>query len=277
MSFTRYFSTFEKNPEKRIKKMQMDLVGENFTGVFRFTDIMLQAGRFVTGHVLNTQEMTEQIVFTIDETETGVGGDVYLGDEPQVFESVTNRWFNVVGRGHETIVLPNVWPEDYMVDLATTGLDLVLYAKDDYDLARISTMHGSKLPENERPYRDYPDLEDHPLHYRYTRQFFFPGGRPGDELRFRTSLWEAVSGGQVAPLGGISPDVGDGKYPFTRQRFMVLPHGSIRVRIEFYKEVEETYVNQWGSEETIRVMKDAGIGYQGIAEFTQWRNGDGRL
>ena len=59
------------------------------------------------------------------------------------YTGLRNRVFNIVGRGHEVVLLPNVFNEDYKVELLTSGLDLELYAKEDFDLLRITTMDGA--------------------------------------------------------------------------------------------------------------------------------------
>lgn len=75
------------------------------------------------------------------------------GSPPETIENVEKRFFNIVGRGHTTFVLPNYFPEDLEVPVLPTGIDLTIYPKEDFDLLRVSTSHGVEMPEDEQFYK----------------------------------------------------------------------------------------------------------------------------
>jgi hypothetical protein len=248
------------------------------SGEIRLTDLQLQEGQEVTGTIPATQDILSKKVFSIDETYNQVSGyeNIYLGDQPRVYD-IQNRFFNIIGRGHETIAIPNVYHEDFTKELVTTGLDLTLYAKDNYDFLRVASFYGDLIDEEEnKTYLD-ESLADHPLNFRYTREFCFSGGSAGDEIKIMASGQYGSVNGNKVPLGVQSFNVGKevdefGKkrvvYYKNRQRFMALPVGATRVKIEFYKRVID------GS---LEYMVDDGIGFCGIAEFYQWSGGISKL
>ncbi|MED4881338.1 hypothetical protein ABEV21_09890 [Geobacillus stearothermophilus] len=119
-------------------------------GAIRITDLQLQEGEQVTAAIPNTAEWFQPAYGTLDETSTAVGRDVYLGDQPRVFENVKNRFYNIVGRGHEAIIVPNVYETDFSRQLTTTVVDITLYAKNDFDLLRISTNYGDYVDDISR-------------------------------------------------------------------------------------------------------------------------------
>ncbi|MED5010902.1 hypothetical protein P9852_05370 [Geobacillus stearothermophilus] len=104
----------------------------------------------MTAAIPNTAEWFQPAYGTLDETSTAVGRDVYLGDQPRVFENVKNRFYNIVGRGHEAIIVPNVYETDFSRQLTTTVVDITLYAKNDFDLLRISTNYGDYVDDISR-------------------------------------------------------------------------------------------------------------------------------
>ena len=177
----------------------------------------------------------------INENDTSCWETVYQDYQPRIFPGVTNRFFNLVGRGHEVIVVPNVYHENHAEPIITTGLDFTIYPKNDYDLLRISTNFGTELE-----YGVFSDVfEEHPLHWRYTREFYLDGASAGTEIKLHASTRIATVGGVPQPLGVRHIDVGkvngESRILTTpRQAFMVAPVGSYRIRVEFYKRVTET-------------------------------------
>ncbi|MED3783160.1 hypothetical protein P4533_01930 [Geobacillus stearothermophilus] len=256
--WTRFLATLTKFQRKKVDHIEFELVAENLRrGAIRITDLQLQEGEQVTAAIPNTAEWFQPAYGTLDETSTAVGGDVYLGDQPRVFENVKNRFYNIVGRGHEAIIVPNVYETDFSRQLTTTVVDITLYAKNDFDLLRISTNYGDYVDEYERV---YPDEPEHPLNKRYSREFFFEGGAAGSEIRLWGSRNEASINGVPANRASRSLPVGNGTLKIRRQLFMGLPYGSNRIRIEFYKLVNGK-------------MQDVGIGFWGIVELIQWQEG----
>lgn len=276
--FTRYLQVLYPSEGKRVKSMGIKVVAERFHGELVITDIMFQAGKQATAYIPNTAEILKLVEATINENETAVGNDVYQDYQPRIFPGVTNRFFNFVGRGHEVIVVPNVNHENFTAPILTTGLDFTIYPKDDYDLLRISTNFGTELE-----YGVFSDVfEEHPLHWRYTREFYLDGASAGTEIKLHASTRTATVGGVPQPLGVRHIDVGkvngESRILTTpRQAFMVAPVGSYRIRIEFYKRVTETIKDEWGGTTQIEYMKDTGIGFQGVVEFTQYVLGSGRI
>jgi hypothetical protein len=277
--WTRFFKGIRIYSDKKVKSINLDFVVDQVeSGEIRLTDLQLQEGQEVTGTIPATQDILSKKVFSIDETYNQVSGyeNIYLGDQPRVYD-IQNRFFNIIGRGHETIAIPNVYHEDFTKELVTTGLDLTLYAKDNYDFLRVASFYGDLIDEEEnKTYLD-ESLADHPLNFRYTREFCFSGGSAGDEIKIMASGQYGSVNGNKVPLGVQSFNVGKevdefGKkrvvYYKNRQRFMALPVGATRVKIEFYKRVID------GS---LEYMVDDGIGFCGIAEFYQWSGGISKL
>lgn len=263
-SWTRYFTKVEGAKDKKVSSIEIEFVVENAEqGSVHVTDFQLQDGEQVTATIPNTAEWFKAKYGTLDETSTAVGDDVYLGDQPRVFENVQNRFYNIVGRGHEVIVVPNIFESNFNEPTVTTAVDLTLYAKNEFDLLRISSNYGAfKTGYGEMVYEDEPD---HPLNKRYTREFIFdiPGG-PGSEIKLLGTQRVATVDGKPANLASRVISVGKGKLPIRRQVFMGLAYGSNRIRIEFYKLVDG-------------VMRDTGIGYWGIAELFHWEEGGSKF
>lgn len=276
--FTRYLQVLQPSEGKRVKSMDIKVVAERFHGELVITDIMFQAGKQATAYIPNTAEILKLVEATINENDTAVGNDVYQDYQPRIFPGVTNRFFNLVGRGHEVIVVPNVYHENHAEPIITTGLDFTIYPKNDYDLLRISTNFGTELE-----YGVFSDVfEEHPLHWRYTREFYLDGASAGTEIKLHASTRTATVGGVPQPLGVRHIDVGkvngESRILTTpRQAFMVAPVGSYRIRVEFYKRVTEIIEDEWGGTTQIEYMKDTGIGFQGVVEFIQYALGGGRI
>lgn len=276
--FTRYFSVHRLYSGKKVSSIEMKLSAENINaGEIVITDLQLQEGDQATGTIPNTRDFFNKVYFNIDETHNATSHEnIYEGDDPMVFTNMENRFFNVMGRGFETITIPNVFHEDYRVPILTTGLDLTLYPKDDYDFLRISTFYGGHIENQyERTYQD-DSLAENPLNYRYTREFCFSGGRTGDEIKILASQQKASVNGNAVPLGIRRFDVGEeityaGIQPVyyrNRQRFMMLPLGATRVKIEFMKKE---------SKDGLAYMIDDGIGFHGLAQFNQWTWGVSKI
>lgn len=277
--FTRFFTVYRHYAEdKKVKSIELTVSANDIRkGRLYLTDLQLQNGSQATGQIINTREMMKLERFTIDETKNAVNSlpNRYLGDEPRVYSDMKNRFFNIVGRGFETIVIPNVYHEDFTKELLTTGLDLTIYPKNDYDFLRVSTFYGGELEDNQKTYQD-ESLAENPLNSRYTREFCFEGGKVGDEIKLSTSGQFASVNGNRVPLGVQRFDVGQEEtwegterviYE-NRQRFMALPIGATRIKIEFMRLEKDG---------NLEYMVDGGIGFYGLAEFTQWTWGGSRL
>ncbi|WLD92636.1 hypothetical protein [Alkalihalobacillus sp. AL-G] len=277
--WTRYFHSVYPESDKKVKEVTVDFLAVDIDGTVHLSDIQVQGGPTVTAYRPSNEDILQQLTFSIDETDNAQGNDVYEGEPPEVYPNVRNRFFNICGRGHDVVVVPNVFHEDYTKELLTTGLDLTLYPKDDYDLLKISTNYGTLLPKEEQQYGEINELtgENHPLHFRYTREFFFPGGETGDEIRLMSSIRNASINGKRKSLGQYEMNIGGQTFQIDKQRFFALPSGSIRFRVEFYKLVTESLTHEWEGQKPVSYMKDTGIGYWGLAEFTQWSEGRSKM
>jgi hypothetical protein len=178
-----------------------------------------------------------------------------------------NRFFNFAGRGHDAISFPNVYDNDYTQDLVSSALDLTIFAKDDFDLLRICTNDGALVED-----RVYEHV-DHPLNYRYTREFYFGGGSAGDKIELKANLFSATL--RDEEVGMMQKRIVNDKgktLVMPRQRYMLAPWGSFRIRVEFYKIVTQTFKDITSTEgDTIDILgyNDSGIGFYGYGEFEQ--------
>lgn len=276
-NWKRYIYTIDMEPGKKIKSIDYSLVAEDVSGSLQFTDLQLQEGRRISAHMPHTTEMMAPVEFNIDEFTflNTVANPVKIGVQPTIHQNVKNRFYNIVGRGHQVLAIPNVFHEDYTFPLVTTGLDLELYAKEDFDLLRIRTNDGGHMPG--RKYEGFPTLEHHPLNYKYTREFYFDGASAGDKIELKATIRAAIVEGINIPLKKHEITINGFPMRIDRQRFMLAPAGSFRLGIEFYKQVEEGLRNDYGEIETVKYLKDAGIGFYGIVEFNQWTYGVSKL
>jgi len=273
----RYLYTLSIDSNKKVKHLDISIEAEDVEGQINMTDIQVQDGLNVTGNIPSTSDILEPVSFNIDETIFlgTVSNPVKKGTQPIHHKEVDNRFYNIVGRGHEVISIPNVFHENYTFPLVTTGLDIELYAKEDFDLLRIRTMDGGLVPG--RKYDEIPQLKDHPLNYKYTREFYFDGGKAGEKIELKASINSAKLSNTNIPLKKHNIKINGSTMKIERQRFMLAPPGSFRIGIEFYKQVEETTKNDYGETVKIKYLKDVGIGYYGIAELKQWTFGVSKL
>jgi len=276
--YKRYIYTLDVDTNKRVDHVEFNLKADNFLGDVNVTDLQLQAGSQVSVPVPNTSEILNKVSFTIDENDflNTVTNPVKEGVQPKVYENITNRFFNIMGRGSDVIALPNVVNEDYTQELVTSALDLSLTAKDDYDLLRISTAYGTLVPDRKYDSYDYPTLEEHPLNYKYTREFYFGAGKAGEEIKLTASEFTASLNGAEKPLQQGTITLNGNTFKDVRQRFMMTPYGTFRIRLEFYREVTEivTWTDEYGdNEQEITYLKDNGVGFYGYAEFNQFKGG----
>jgi hypothetical protein len=275
---------------------------------FLFTDVQFQPGHQKTGWVPNTQEMLDRIEFDVDEMRKYDSSYNFKTVKPRTWtaeELGYKRLFNIMGRGHEKIVFPNDLPEekfwrlsdieaqglDRPVEILTTGIDLTLIPKDDYDLCRISTEHGSIVDEEEWPYysliEKYQELNpngvdqyfiNNPLNTRYSREFWFTGGSAGDILEVTASKMVARKNGAVLQRDGIREITAGGRtITLYKNKFHLIPRGSVRFKVEFYKTIDVQMKRDSTNYDTIQVLQDTGIGYTGTAVFNQWTYGVERL
>jgi hypothetical protein len=252
--WTRYIYALNVDSNKKVVQLDFNLKVEDVVGKFNVTDLQVQGGTQVTAHTPHTSEILERVKHGIDEKffeYTVTDEVVHDGMQPRQFTGLKNRFYNIVGRGHEVLAFPNVFHEDYTEDLVTSALNIVLHPKNDYDLLRIRTNDGAYV---ENRYNADPT---HPLNMKYTREFYFEGGKLGDEIKLEASIFSASLQGVNKPLA--QGNLTFGSYAVnTRQRYMMAPWGSFRIGVEFYKLVGGIY-------------KDVGIGYWGYAEFEQYK------
>ena len=244
---------------KRVRSINIKLIADNLQGRINITDIQLQSGGQQTDYNPNTSEFMKKHKHTIDEFAfiNTVSNPVKKGVQPKLWKDVNNRIFNIVGRGHETISISNVYHDDYMMDMVVCGLDLHIVPKDDYDLLRISTNEGVYV-EN-RVEHNYPQDTEYPLNHIYTNEYYFTGGKAGDEIQLLASTQKAYRNGEDITQGKFIYD----NIPMATQSFMMCCQGSNRYRIEFYKKV--TDIDSYGNE--LNYYKDVGIGFYGWAEI----------
>lgn len=258
--FGSYIYTMYLESNKPVKQIDFKVVASDFEGVFNATDFQFQEGAYPTGYVPHTSELIKPVKFGIDENYymNTVDKPIKRGVQPRIFTNMETRFYNIVGRGHETISMPNVFHEDYRKELLVSGLDFKIIPKNDYDLLRISTADGAYIPN--RIYQENEENGEHPLNYRYTKEFFFEGGKAGDEIELSASIHTVKLNGNKVPVSRKMFELKDCNSFINNQTFLTAPHGSFRVRIEFYKLHNGTY-------------QDRGIGYYGTVKFKQWEKG----
>ncbi|GEK57131.1 hypothetical protein CHL76_02250 [Marinococcus halophilus] len=310
--WVRFHGTFNPDPERHVEKVEFEVEANDAVsstdGIDRnpvyFTDIQFQSGNVLTGWTPNTKEMMKQLTWTDDEKQNVASPNEFEGNEPTVYENVKKRWFNLMGRGNTTLVVPNYLPEDWEVPILPTGLDITLYPKEDFDLCRVCTEAGTKLPEEEWHYKDIIDeyrekeergggyaeyrnlqrvlslFEDHPLHYRHTREMWFEGAEAGTEILVHANTRIARVGDNYLDLIQRKPlDLNGYTYPVQIEgnKFLIAPKGSTRFRVEFYKKKTLELITE--DEDGNRVKKeysyleDVGVGFHGYASFFQWTYG----
>lgn len=299
----RFYGTFTPEDGKQVDYVEFEIAvddcvirdANNQNVPIYFTDFLFQPGNKLTGWVPEAREMLAKLTHSIDEFKNrATVNDIYEGSQPQVYTNLEKRWYNIVGRGHTVITLPNYYPEDWTKEILPTGVDFTIYPKEDFDLMRISTNVGVLVPEDEKLYRGLLEaseeqwvkdtFEKHPLHYRYTREFWVKGGAAGDEIKIHASTRTAsVNGNRIQIEGDYLFDWNTGRHftmPINRKRFMLTPKGSVRFRVEFYGSKNYTlkYLNDQGQEVTENgtFFADTGIGFYGTAEFVQWTYGKAR-
>ncbi|MED4126302.1 hypothetical protein P4641_20360 [Halalkalibacterium halodurans] len=261
--WTRFFTEVEVEEGKKVDSIDFSFVAEGFDGEIHVTDFQLQGGEQVTGTVPHISEILAHKYCVLDETaviHTVADPKEVRGQQPQVFEGVKNRFYNIMGRGHEAITIPNIFETRFDQPTVTTVLDLTLKPKNHFDLLRISSNYGTRL----EGWGIYENDDSHPLNVRYSREFWIEGGRAGDEIRLFGSTGEATKNGQPLDRRARTIEIAGASIPIKRQDFMSAPYGSFRVRIEFYTIVDD-------------ILRDTGVGYHGLAELIQWEFGRSKL
>lgn len=307
----RFSGTFDSDPNRQVEKVEFEIevndAVSSTNGIDRkpvyFTDVQFQAGNQTTGWIPNTKEMMKRLTWDDDETKNVASPNEFLGNEAELHENITKRWFNVVGRGHTTVIVPNYLPEDWNVPILPTGLDITLQPKEDFDLCRISTNAGAKLERDDWHYKEILDeyqrkadrggyaeyrnlqrvknlFEDHPLHYRYTREMWFEGDKAGTEILVHANTRTARAGNNGIDLVQREPlDLNGYEYPVQIQgnKFLLAHKGSTRFRVEFYKQETLEMITEDDDGNRIRkpytYLKDVGVGFHGYASFYQWTYG----
>lgn len=302
MDLKKYLYTINiVNENKKVSSVDVQFIAQDIGegGTMHMTDLMFQEGDQVTAHQISTKETLIPVSFDIDEFTfmDTVSNAVKDGAvQPTIHTGVKNRFYNFVGRGHQALAIPNVYNEDYTQQLVTTALDLTFYAKEDFDLLRVSTNNGALVPGRRYdedtltgydvpnvPGIKYPKWIDlypngHPLNYRYTREFYFDGASAGQEIDLHASIKTAVLNGVNIPFSQGNILLNGQNFYVERQRLMGAPFGSFRVRLEFYKQASFTYVDPMtGNTKQFSYLKDAGVGFWGLAEFRQYSQERGVL
>lgn len=266
--YKRVYGTFSPDATKHVSAVDIVIMMEdviirnqaNEDVPMYVTDLQFQPGNTLTGWVPKTDEMLSRLPIVLDESIFVATPNIMLGAQPQVYD-LDKRTFNIVGRGHQTITIPNYYPEDWFTEILPTGIDITIFAKDDFDLCRISTAVGALLPEGEGPYTSLPD---HPLNYKYTREFWIEGASAGSEIKLNASTMLATLNGVDIPIWSQKTiDVAGKIFNIGHRRFILAPTGSVRFRIELYKNEE--------------ILEDTGIGFYGTAEIVQWTYGYSRI
>lgn len=261
--WSRYFQTLNIRRDKKVKEIDFKITASNFNGKLAVTDLQFQEGSRTTQHFPHLTEMLSQKYGDLDETAiTKTVGDSWqvLGQQPTIYRNVKNRFYNFTGRGHEALAIPNVYEQRYDDPTLTTVLDLELVAKENFDFLRISSIYGTEDDSYFRPYRI-----DHPLNTRYSREFIVEGGKRGEVIKLMGSKGIATKNGKPLDRTARTIKIGDMEYQVKRQDFMSAPSGSFRVRIEYYSLDREN------------ILRDTGIGFQGIAEIIQWGEGMSKI
>ncbi|MEK5205228.1 hypothetical protein NST55_28710 [Bacillus sp. FSL R10-2789] len=273
----RYIFSIDIEKGKKVKEIEFGALAEDMTGTLQMTDLQFQEGKMISANIPATQDILKPVDFNIDEfSQLNTVNNAYKkGVQPVIHHNVKNRFYNILSRGHNVLAIPNVFHEDYTFPIVTTGLDIELYPKEDFDLLRIRTNDGGHVPD--RKYEGIPELQHHPLNYKYTREFYFDGGKAGDKIELKATIRAAKLDGIDVPLKKHIISINGTDMNIDRQRFMLAPSGSFRIGIEFYKQVEETFINDSGEEVKAKYLKDVGIGYYGIAELNQWTYGVSKL
>lgn len=278
----RYYGTFFPDENKQVDYVDLEICVDDGKAInsegsevpIYFTDLQFQAGHKLSGWVPQTKELLKRLYHTNDETKNIASNHAFEGSTPTSYNMDT-RVFNVVGRGHSEITLPNYFPEDWNLDILPTGVDFTIIPKEDFDIARISTGAGAFVPEGQERKYDTTNMtgerweyyNEHPLHTRYTREFWIDGKPAGTEIKIHASTRLAQVGGQDVQLAGVRYfDINGWQMYIGRNRFFLAPNGAIRFRIEFYKQVPDSFNGDLH-------LVDSGIGFHGFAEFMQWTYG----
>ncbi|MDC3413953.1 hypothetical protein [Terrihalobacillus insolitus] len=330
----RFHGTFDADPNRKVSKVEFQVEAKDAVvstdGVNRlpiyFTDMQFQAGDNLTGWIPRTEEMLDHLTWTHDENLYVASPNRFEGESPTIYQNVEYRWYNIVGRGHTVVTIPNYYPEDWDVPILPTGIDITLFPKESFDVLRISTSSGVLLPEEQQKYKleggiyqeikqkyeevknmqVYSDLDKerkeqeisnwvniiqplfdkHPIHYRYTREFWIDGATAGTEIKVHATTRTATLGGNTIKIvGEDSFDINGSPMPIDRKKFLLAPKGTTTFRIEFYKQVEKEIttfdMQSDGSYKKVRkafkYLEDVGIGFYGTAGFYQWTYGRSRI
>ena len=269
--WARYIYTLDVTSEKLVNSIDFSFLMQDTAGSLGVTDLQLQGGRMVSAHHPNTSEFFKPAFFDIDEFTflDTVPNPIKHGVQPVRHMQVTNRIYNIMYRGHSYISVPNVFHQDYFFPIVTTYLDLDIIPKNNFDLLRISTMDGHFVPRRVYGWRyseaQFPTLYHHPLHTKYTREFWFGGGRAGDTIELKTSIKAARINGNDVSRGSGRIIIDGETARIGEQIFPLAVPGSIRLGVQFYNLVTETMNNQ-----EVTYYKDNGVGYNILAEFRQF-------
>lgn len=299
--------TASRDPNDRTKEMP-----------FYFTDLQFQPGHQKTGwnpavgvrlsDGKQVGEVLDRIEFEVDENKHYAGYEHAIPPKIYTPEELNyERLFNFMGRGHETLTFPNDVPEPMFwdavsypdlekpIEVLTTGMDWTIIPKDDFDVMRLSTYAGGMLPEENFLYYDVIEefeeenpntvktlFREHPLNTRYSREFYWTNGKAGEELKISASTMATYKNGQKQNKEYVDKfTIGGRTYQFNYNKFLTIPRGSVRYRIEFYKLADVTLykTNDEGDSvgHNVRYLKDTGIGYTGYVTFKQWTYGKERL
>lgn len=122
--WTRYFRSFDIQPDKKVQEIDVRMVVEDCEGKINFSDLQLQGGMPGTGHMIANQELLSR------ETIAG--------------NRITKRHFNAVIRGAKVIGIPNrALPDEerHLEDRVTGGMDYTLLASSHLAAEGVSFSH----------------------------------------------------------------------------------------------------------------------------------------
>lgn len=132
-NFTRYNYTFRPRKikeGKKVKSISFSLVGNDFEGSYHATDLQLQEGGIVSGHVPANKEMLKR-------------------ERDDQDNLIKKRHFNAVIRGKQNIGIFNRERQsqgaDHLLDRVTGGLDYTFNTTDQVNSLILKQLYGTRF------------------------------------------------------------------------------------------------------------------------------------
>ena len=167
MRWVRLLGTVETAKGKQVEWLEVHWVVEDAAGTVWVTDLQLQDGRFLTGHVPHNQEMLER------------------EKDPATGQPIRYRHFNAVIRGQKMIAVPNRAAVQNEVDFnlrVPGGMDFTFWPSQDLPGGALRFAHQ----------------------YRTRRFILYEPLAAGDEFRFWASRLEvSVNGVRTRNYSGL--------------------------------------------------------------------------